>query len=309
MVQKHRFLRWAIFHQFGQHFLGAGPQRTLTAFAPFAMQRCGRRSIATACALEVRHGQHNRFGDPGPGVVEKLQHCIFNPTERRRAIRRVEQGLHFTAAELVNGLVRHLLLRNRTHLGTPVQMGGFPGRDEACESTNDRQSLIAGLCRAAACFKTGEKLSHKLGAHIVKGQALGRLAKTVASELEQLHESVPAALSGVVRQVAFGHEMLAQKAAQPKSEGVGVTYAHLLQPAVQSGAKPHTAVPGSSSDRPGCRPGWRVPAKWTAPAPGATHRRLVGTSSPPDGRQRCDATNAGWAVVVRRSDQVGLRPP
>ena len=52
-----------------------------------------------------------------------------------------------------------------------------------------------------------------------------------------------------------------------------------------------------------------VAARWTAPATDATHRPLDGTSSPPDGRRRCGATNAGWAVVVCRSDHAGLRRP
>ena len=70
----------------------------------------------------------------------------------------------------------------------------------------------------------GEELQHMTGCEIAYGQPVYGFAQFAADKRQQQAEGVPVALAGVSGQIAFGDNIFAQEAPEPRAEGYEVTH-------------------------------------------------------------------------------------
>ena len=137
-IKKDPLGRCTLRHQWRERLRGDGPEGAMTDLVAFAQQPYRRLS-----QVDIGDGQLRRLARPRTGVVKEEQQRVVVAPLLGVAIRGIEQGVHLRLFQIWHHGLDGLLEGNATDISAPGDMLGTVRGDEAGQSADGGQALIA----------------------------------------------------------------------------------------------------------------------------------------------------------------------
>ena len=183
----------------------------MSFFTPFAADLHG-----AARQVEFANEQLCGFLGAGPRVVQKQQQSVVAVALGGFAVRGSQKCIHLRFIQIRDYCLVGFLEGNGTDLTAPVNMFRIVLSDEARQSMNRGQPLVASGNRTLPrLFQVGQEAPHQVRRQIDHVKSIDGSIQFVGNERNQQRKGITVAALRVTCEIALRHQVFEQEAPYP----------------------------------------------------------------------------------------------